>query len=221
MALIASVDYAAKRVYLSAATVNTSLDTLDVYREVRALRRTTDAHRQFRPMIDAGGRIEKLPGVFTASYVRLLYGCRIVPHDAEHSLRITRDTFTDDGSAGRDCFDRSTLAAAVDIDVDFPAVEVREIATGGVDPGALAAALDAALSASHGAGDWRTATGFATAGQGLTAEQAAMLVYIHRLMGLDPAIPLVADRNTRVRQAGDLVQDISTVAGVTTVTRRP
>lgn len=135
MALVASVDYPNKRIHLSADTVPLlSLDTIDVYQEVRALRRTTEAHRAFKPIITAGGNLAKIPGVSaTPAYVQLLYGCRIVPYNVSHSIKLVRDTFSDDGVAGRDCFDRTTLSAsvAVDIDVDIAEVEIRFINTGG------------------------------------------------------------------------------------------
>lgn len=134
MPIVASVDYVTRRIYLSADSVGTDLDTLDVYREVRALRRTNEAHRAYKPIIEAGGNLTKITGVSaTPSYVRLLYGCRIVPYNVSHSLKLVRDTFTDDGFAGRDCFDRTPLSGsvAVDIDVDIPDVEVRIITTGG------------------------------------------------------------------------------------------
>ena len=59
MAKVDNVDYIAKRIYLSSETVSQDLDTLDVYREVRALRRTNPDHRKFRRMIVAGGNISK------------------------------------------------------------------------------------------------------------------------------------------------------------------
>jgi hypothetical protein len=134
MPLVASVDYVAKRIYLSADTVGATIDTIDVYKEVRALRRTTEAHRAFKPLIIAGGNVEKLVGISaTPSYVQLLYGCRLVPYNASHSLKLSRDTFTDDGLAGRDCFDRTSLSpsVAVDIDVDIMEVEIRYLSEGG------------------------------------------------------------------------------------------
>lgn len=134
MPVVASVDYAAKRIYLAAQTVDADLDTMDVYREVRALRRTTEAHRRYKPMIEAGGNIVKITGVSrTPTYVRLLYGCRIVPFNVSHRIRLIRDTFTDNGLAGRDCFDRTPLSVStdVDIDVDFPEIEIREVTTSG------------------------------------------------------------------------------------------
>lgn len=130
--LVASVDYPNKRIYLSVATINTNLDTLDIYKEVRGLRLTNQAHRKFKPMIVAGGNLTKITGVSaTPAYVQLLYGCRIVPYNSVHKLKVIRDTFTDNGLAGRDCFDRTSLTFQVDIDVDFPEIEVRVINSGG------------------------------------------------------------------------------------------
>ncbi len=133
MPLVASVNYTTKRIYLSASTVNQTIDTLDVYKEIRALRVTTEAHRSFKPMIVAGGNVTKITGVSaTPIFVQLLYGCRIVPYGTgDHSLKLIRDTFTDDGFAGRDIFDRSGLSNSVDIDVDFPEVEIRYVYVGG------------------------------------------------------------------------------------------
>jgi hypothetical protein len=133
MPVVAAVDYVQKRIYLSVDTVNADLDTLDVYRECRERRRLNEGDRRFSPMIEAGGNIPKITGVSaTPAYARLLGGARIVPYDSTHRLRVIRDTFTDDGFAGRDCFDRSGLTAGVevDIDVDFPEIEIRFIASG-------------------------------------------------------------------------------------------
>lgn len=133
MPLVASVDYTAKRIYLTSEATLTPLDTMDVYREVRALRVTTFAHRRFKPMIVGGGNIEKITGVsFTQPYVQLLYGCRIVPADASSRIVLIRETFTDDGVAGADCFDRATLSnnVEVDIDVQVSSVEVRRVSGG-------------------------------------------------------------------------------------------
>lgn len=126
--LVEHVDYVNRRIYLSEYTVNNDVDTLEIYKEVRAQRVLNDEHRSFKPMIIGGGNITKITGrTFTPAYVQLLHGCRLVPYDLSHLLRVTRDTFTDDGLAGRDCFDRSSLSAgiAVDIDIDFPEIEIR------------------------------------------------------------------------------------------------
>lgn len=134
MPLVASVDYPNKRIYLSVQTADTLLDTIEVYKEVRALRRTTESHRKFKPIIVAGGNVEKIIGqTYTPSYVQLLYGCRIVPYNASHRITLIRDTFTDDGLAGRDCFDRTPLSASVEVDIDVQVdkIEIVKVATGG------------------------------------------------------------------------------------------
>lgn len=144
MPVVASVDYPAKRIYLSVDTLDAVLDTMDVYKEVRALRRLTDEHQKYRPIIVAGGNVEKITGItFTQPYVQLLHGCRIVPFNAVHKIKVIRDTFTDDGLAGRDCFDRSSLAVNVDVDVDVQAVEVRIVEAGGPGGGLTLAEIEA------------------------------------------------------------------------------
>jgi hypothetical protein len=135
MPVVSTVNYITKRIYLHANTVGVDLDTMDVYKEVRALRaadtQTPSPHRNFKPMIIQGGNIQKTPSTKTAKYIQLLYGCRIVPFDADQSLRVIRDTFTDDGVDGRDCFDRTGLVNSVDIDYEVDKVEVVEVNTAG------------------------------------------------------------------------------------------
>lgn len=148
MPVVASIDYTARLIYLSIDTVDADLDTLDVYKEVRALRRTVEGDRRWKAMIVAGGNVEKIVATtFTAPYVQLLFGCRIVPYDSSHKIRLIRDTFTDDGLAGRDCFDRTPLTAGVDVDIDVQvdAVEVRLVGTG--SPTVIADAVWAVLEA--------------------------------------------------------------------------
>lgn len=132
MTLIGSMDYPNKFIYLHADTVGVDLDTILVYKEARELRRVNEEHRKFDRMIIASGNVEKIAGVsYTAISVQLLNGCRIVPYDADQELKLIRDTFTDDGVSGVDCFDRSSLTNHVDIDVDFPEIEIRTVSTGG------------------------------------------------------------------------------------------
>ena len=149
MALVSSVDYAARRIYLSAATAASGalLDTLDVYREALALRKSTPAHRRYTPIITANGNEPKITGSARNTYgsqsVKLLRGCRIVPYNGSHTITVVRDTYTDDGFANADCFDLSPLSVGVEINivVDFDPNEIREVATGG---GPSAAAIAAA-----------------------------------------------------------------------------
>lgn len=155
MALVSSVDYAARRIYLSAATAvsGATLDTLDVYREVLALRKSTAAHRRYLPIISATGNAPKITGLtYTAAAAKLLRGCRIVPYNGSHTLTLVRDTYTDDGFANADCFDLSPLSVGVEINivVDYDKVEIREVATGG-STGPTAAAIAAATLAAMAA----------------------------------------------------------------------
>lgn len=132
MSTVASVDYAGKRIHLSASTAGGApLDLLNVYRDVRALRASVSEHRRYRPMIVAGGNVQKTPTTFTQPYVQLLGGCSIVPFNVSHSLVLVREVFGDDGRYGVQCFDRAGVTATVDIDFQVAPVEVRLVATGG------------------------------------------------------------------------------------------
>jgi hypothetical protein len=130
MSTVSSIDYVGKRIYLSALTVGVPLDTMSVYRDVRALRAVTDSHRKFRPLIVSGGNIQKTSTTYTQPYVQLLNGCYIVPFDTPQTLVVIRDTFADDGRSGVACFDRSSLVNNVDVDFQVSPVEIREVNTG-------------------------------------------------------------------------------------------
>lgn len=127
MPVIDSVDYVNKKVYLSVDTVGVSLDTLDVYREVRSLRVTTEEHRKYDFFMVAGGNIQKQVGVFTQPYVQILFGWEIIPYDQAQTLTLVRDTFSDDGRAGAQCFNTSGFSSVVNIVESIDKVEVREV----------------------------------------------------------------------------------------------
>lgn len=132
MALVDSIDYVSKRIYLSADTLGAVVDTLDIYREIRELRVSTAAHRNFKPIIIGGGNVQKTLSTFTPRYTQLLHGCRIVPYDTSHTITITRETFTDDNVSGVDVFDLSPLSPGVGVNIfiDVQEVEIRIIETG-------------------------------------------------------------------------------------------
>ena len=97
-------------------------------------------------------------------------------YDVTHQLRLVRDTFTDDGLAGRDCFDRTPLSVSVevDIDVDFPEIEIREVTTSGsTGPTAIeiAAAVLAAASVTPIAANMEKINGVAVGGTGVTGDE--------------------------------------------------
>ena len=196
MALVSSVDYAARRIYLSAATAVSGalLDTLDVYREALALRKYTPAQRRYLPIISAAGNAPKITGLtYTAAAARLLRGCRIVPYNGSHTITVVRDTYTDDGFANADCFDLSPLSVGVEINivVDFDANEIREVATGaGPSAADIAAATRADISA-----------------------ELALITNLAKLHALGATLTVTPTSRT----AGDLVQTISTVGDATVI----
>lgn len=135
MALVSSVDYVARKIYLGIASVGVTLDALDIYREVVELRRLDTQvpypHRSFQPMIVQGGNIQKTSTAYTSPYVQLLYGCEIIPYDALQTLTLVRDTFSDDGRAGAACFNTAGFSHVVNFIEAVEKVEVREVLTGG------------------------------------------------------------------------------------------
>jgi hypothetical protein len=145
MPLVASVDYATKRIYLTTDALGATFDTMQVYREVRNLRRTNESHRRYRPIIVGGGNIQKTASTYTQPYVQLLYGATLVPFDSSGKITLIRETFSDDGRSAAECFDRTTTVSNVDIDVQVPAVEVRTITVGGGSTADIANAVLAAL----------------------------------------------------------------------------
>ena len=132
MALVSSIDYPNKKIYLGILSVGISLDTLDIYKEIRALRASTEGDRRYYPMIIAGGNIQKTATAYTSPYVQLLFGCEIIPYDATQTLTLVRDTFSDDGRAGAQVFNTTGFANVITLVEAVEKVEVREVATGGV-----------------------------------------------------------------------------------------
>ena len=141
MTQIATLDYPNKLIYLHIDTVTQNFSPLLLQQEERALRRSVEANRKFDPMSKFVGNESKGGGNFTPPSTRLRAGVRIVPYDTggagEYSLGILDEILNiDDGLADVGVFDRSTVAANVDIDKRFDPVEVRVVTGGsGLDPG--------------------------------------------------------------------------------------
>ena len=131
MAVIASVDSANRRIYLSAATVGVDLQPMDIYTEYRELRRTDESLRNFYPLVGSAGNVLKTATTYTERYVILKDGTRIVPYDTSHSLKVIGTVITDEGTSGIDVFDRSPLSVSVEVDVDYqpPQVEIIRVAS--------------------------------------------------------------------------------------------
>lgn len=183
MALIASIDGATRRVFLDATTVGTSIHPIDIYKEMRDLRRTDESLRKWDLFMSASGNISKGGGKFTERLVTLLSGTRIVPFDTSQELTITGTVITDDGQEGIAAFDRSSLNVNTVVDINYvpPQVEIITIAGGsGLDAG-----QDAKL----------------TTIEALTAE-------IHKLQGLLSGSPMTVSDTART--VGGITLDITT-----------
>lgn len=134
MALVASIDGPNRRIYLGVGSVGVDLYPIDLYREVRTLRRTDESLRSFDAFLEARGHEVKnaLAGKYTERFVRLLSGTRIVPYDTSQVLSVKGTLLTDDGQEGPACFDRSMTSVGVEIDINYepPQVEIIEVSSG-------------------------------------------------------------------------------------------
>ena len=96
MTIIASIDGAARRVYLHADTVGATIHPIEIYKEMRTMRGADELLRRWDLFMDASGNVSKGGGKFTERYVTLLDGTRIVPYDTSHVLIINGTLITDD-----------------------------------------------------------------------------------------------------------------------------
>lgn len=132
MPLVDHIDPANRDIYLSADTVGASIHPIDIYKEVRTLRRVTEALRQYMPFLAAKGNDPKGVGKATERYVILLNGARIIPYDVSHTLTVVGIIITDDGQEGIACFDRTPLSGTTRVDINYapPQVEVITVSGG-------------------------------------------------------------------------------------------
>lgn len=138
--MIASLDLATKSIILDATTVNSDIHPVEIYREVRELRRLNESYRIFDMPITGKGADPKGGGKYTERYFILNNGWRIVPYDISHVLTVTGVIITDDGFEGVYAFDRSSLSPSVYVDINYvpQQVEIIEVAGGGsADPAAI------------------------------------------------------------------------------------
>lgn len=147
MTIIASIDGTAspRLVYLHSDTVGASIHPLEIYQEIRALRRTDESLRKFDLFMTMEGNISKGGGKFTERYA-ILKNTRIVPYDTSHVLIITGTLITDDGFEGIFAFDKAPLSPTTAVDIAYipPQVEVIEVNTGsGVTPQDISDIADA------------------------------------------------------------------------------
>jgi len=132
LAVIDHIDGPNRDIYLSAETVGASVHPIDIYKEMRTLRKNDEDLRKYDVFLSAFGNVPKGGGKFTERYVRENSGTRIIPYDTSHTLTITGTIITDDGQEGIDCFDRSPLTSTTIVDINYipPQVEVIQVITG-------------------------------------------------------------------------------------------
>lgn len=132
MALIDHIDGPNRDIYLSAETVGASINPIDIYKEMRTLRRTDESLRVYLLFLSAKGNDSKGGGKFTERYVVCLNGTRIIPYNVSHTLTVTGTIITDDGQEGISCFDRSPLSGTTRVDINYvpPQVEVITVSSG-------------------------------------------------------------------------------------------
>lgn len=172
MPVIDYIDGANRDIYLHADTVGSSVHPMDIYREMRALRRTDESLRKWNLFIAAFGNVPKGGGKFTERYIQLLEGTRIIPYDISHALTVTGTIITDDGQEGVACFDRTPLSGSTVVDINYvpPQVEVITVSSG--------SGLDAAQNAK------------------LTAIDS-QIEELHRIHGLDSGNPVTTTPTSR------------------------
>lgn len=136
MALIDHIDAVNRDIYLSADTVGATINPIDVYKEMRALRRTDESLRKYLPFLAAKGNDAKGSGKFTERYVVCLNGARVVPYNVSHTLTVVGTIITDDGQEGIACFDRAPLSTTTRVDINYvpPQVEVITVNVAGTGP---------------------------------------------------------------------------------------
>ena len=146
MAVIDHIDGENRDVYLHADTVGVDVHPIDIYKEMRTLRRTDESLRNFDLFLQAKGHDKKKEGKYTERYVVCLDGTRIIPYDTSHTLTITGVIITDDGQEGISCFDRTPLTPSTLVDINYQPLQVEVIYVGGTPDDVAAAVLGNSLT---------------------------------------------------------------------------
>jgi len=132
MPLIDNINGTTRRVYLHSDTMGADVHPIDIYKEMRTLRKNSESLRKYDLFMKADGNVTKTASTSTERFVTLLDGTRIIPYDSSHEITITGTIITDGGQSGIDCFDRSTLDPATVVDINYvpPQVEIITVAGG-------------------------------------------------------------------------------------------
>jgi len=132
MGLISHVDGINRDIYLSSDTVGAPIHPIDLYKELRTLRKVNEALRMFYPFLAAKGYDPKGGDKYTERYVVCLHGTRIIPYNVSHTITVVGTIITDDGQEGIACFDRTPLSPTTKVDINYvpPQVEVIRVSVG-------------------------------------------------------------------------------------------
>lgn len=133
MALIASVNYTSRRIFLGIDSVGlAAIDPINIYKDYRGRRASNiDNGQNFFPLITPRGNQSIGGGERTPEFTNLATGVRIVPYDANQIIKITGFLISqEDELQGNALFDRSGLVSSIDIDYLPPATKIVEVNTG-------------------------------------------------------------------------------------------
>ena len=127
--MIDHIDPIARLIYLDASTVGASILPIDIYRELRILRRTNLSLRPYDMFMTMKGADKKNPSGTkrTERYAVLLKGALIVPYDTSHTLTVGGTIITDSGLEGPECFNRLVLSASSNVNIDYVPKQVEII----------------------------------------------------------------------------------------------
>jgi len=133
--MIDYIDPVNRLIYLDSSTINSEIHPIDIYREMRILRRTNEELRKYNLFMEYKGAEKKNPdgSKRTERYAVLLEGTLIVPYDISHYLTITGTIISDTGLEGVECFNRNMLSTSVEVDINYvpKQVEIITVFVGG------------------------------------------------------------------------------------------
>lgn len=133
--MIDYIDGPNRLIYLDSSSIDAEVHPIEIYREMRTLRRTDEELRKYDLFMAFKGADKKNPSGSkrTERYGVLLDGTLIIPYDTSHFITVTGTIITDDGLEGVDCFKRDTLSVGTEVDINYvpKQVEIITINTSG------------------------------------------------------------------------------------------
>jgi hypothetical protein len=127
--MIERIDPVNRKIFLDSSTVDSTIQPIDIYREMRTLRRTNEELRKYDLFATMQGAKKKSPDGSrrTERYLVLLAGTLIVPYDTSHTLTVDGTIITDTGLEGTECFYRASLSQNVEVDINYVPKQVEVI----------------------------------------------------------------------------------------------